>query len=71
MTATDEQAPVEETRPRRWLTPGVVSVGAASFFSDAGHEITTAVLPSFLTVTLRASAGALGVIEGSATRSSG
>ncbi len=64
MTATDEQAPVEETRPRRWLTRGVVSVGAASFFSDAGHEITTAVLPSFLTVTLRASAGALGVIEG-------
>ena len=50
--------------PRRWLTPGVLSVGLASFFSDAGHEITTSVLPSFLTVTLRASAGALGVIEG-------
>ena len=48
----------------RWLTRGVVSVGSASFFSDAGHEITTSVLPSFLTVTLRASAGALGVIEG-------
>jgi hypothetical protein len=43
-------------------------VGAASFFSDSGHEITTAVLPSFLTTTLHASAGALGVIEGSATR---
>lgn len=64
MTGTDEPPSVEETRPRRWLTRGVVSVGAASFFSDAGHEITTAVLPSFLTVTLRASAGALGVIEG-------
>ena len=53
------------TPPERpWLTRGVFSIGAASFFSDAGHEITTAVLPSFLTVTLRTSAGALGVIEG-------
>jgi MFS family permease len=49
---------------QRWLTPGVAGVGAASFFSDAGHEITTAVLPSFLTGTLRAGAGALGLIEG-------
>jgi MFS family permease len=48
----------------RWLTPGVVGIGAASFFSDAGHEVTTAVLPSFLTTTLGASAAALGVIEG-------
>ncbi len=48
----------------RWLTPGVGGVGVASFFSDAGHEITTAVLPSFLTATLHASAGALGLIEG-------
>lgn len=47
-----------------WLTPGVVGVGAASFFSDSGHEMTTAMLPTFLTVTLHASAGALGVIEG-------
>jgi hypothetical protein len=50
--------------PRHWLTRGIFSIGVASFFSDAGHEITTAVLPSFLTVTLRASAGALGLIEG-------
>lgn len=48
----------------RWLTPGVGGIGAASFFSDSGHEITTAVLPSFLTGTLHASAGALGLIEG-------
>ncbi|MFG2042946.1 MFS transporter [Dactylosporangium sp. NPDC048998] len=48
----------------RWLTPGVGGVGAASFFSDAGHEITTAMLPSFLTGTLHAGAGALGLIEG-------
>ncbi len=48
----------------RWLTRGVAGVGAASFFSDAGHEITTAVLPGFLTGTLHAGAGALGAIEG-------
>jgi len=48
----------------RWLTPGVASVGAASFFSDAGHEITTAVLPSLLTTVLHAGPGALGIIEG-------
>lgn len=49
---------------QRWLTPGVGSVGAASFFSDAGHEIATAVLPSFLTGVLHSSAAALGLIEG-------
>lgn len=48
----------------RWLTPGVAGVSAASLFSDAGHEMTTALLPTFLTSTLHASAGALGVIEG-------
>ena len=49
---------------QRWLTAGVVSVGAASFFSDAGHEIATSVLPSFLTITLHASPAALGLVEG-------
>ena len=49
---------------RRWLTPGVGAVGAASFFSDTGHEVTTSVLPTFLTGTLGASAAALGVIDG-------
>lgn len=47
-----------------WLSRGVGSIGLASFFSDSGHEITTSLLPSFVTVTLRSSAGALGVIEG-------
>lgn len=64
MTATETQGSAPETGRRAWLTRGVLAVSAASFFSDAGHEITTAVLPSFLTVTLRASAGALGLIEG-------
>jgi MFS family permease len=48
----------------RWLTTGVGAVGAASFFSDSGHEVTTSVLPAFLTGTLGASAAALGVIDG-------
>jgi MFS family permease len=48
----------------RWLTPGVGAVAAASFFSDSGHEVTTSVLPAFLTGTLGASAAALGVIDG-------
>ena len=47
-----------------WVSAGVASVGAASFFSDAGHEIATAVLPSFLTGVLGGSAATLGLIEG-------
>jgi MFS family permease len=43
--------------------PTVVGVAAASFFSDLGHEMATAVLPGFLT-SLGAPAVALGVIEG-------
>jgi len=42
----------------------VLSIGLASFFSDAGHEIATAVLPSFLTGVLRGSAATLGLIQG-------
>jgi MFS family permease len=50
--------------PEGWLTPGVGSIGAASLFSDLGHEMTTSVLPTFVTATLHAGPGALGVIEG-------
>jgi len=50
-----------------WLNPGVASVGAASLFSDAGHEMATSVLPTFLTSTLHAGPAALGVIEGCPT----
>ena len=52
------------TEDPRWLTVGVGSIGAASFFSDAGHEMATSVLPTFVTATLHAGPGALGVIEG-------
>lgn len=66
-TPIPEQDPpetTEDTEPDRWLTPGVVSVGAASFFSDSGHEIVTSVFPAFLTGVLGGTAASLGVIEG-------
>jgi MFS family permease len=46
------------------LSRGVASVGLASFFSDAGHELTTSVLPTLVTSVLRGSAATLGLIEG-------
>lgn len=54
----------EPEAEQRWLRPGVAGIGLASFFSDAGHEISTALLPDLLTVTLGAPASALGLIEG-------
>jgi MFS family permease len=67
MPASDDGADTDaviRAPTARWLTPGVGAVGAASFFSDTGHEVTTSVLPTFLTGTLGASAAALGVIDG-------
>ena len=65
MTAAQPRGAEEgETGSHHWLTRGVGAVGAASFFSDSGHEITTSVLPTFLTTTLGSSAAALGVIDG-------
>jgi MFS family permease len=53
------------------LTPGVRDIGLASLLSDLGHEVPTALLPSFLTSTLGAPAAALGLIEGVADGLSG
>jgi MFS family permease len=50
--------------PSQWLTRGVAGIGGASFLSDSGHEIATAVLPSFVTTVLHSTAAALGLIEG-------
>ncbi|WP_334172618.1 MFS transporter [Sinomonas sp.] len=47
-----------------WLNRGILGVGAASFFSDSGHEMATSLLPSFLGSTLHAGPAALGAIEG-------
>lgn len=49
---------------REWFTPGVGGIGTASFLADVGHEVPTALLPSFVTATLGAPAAALGLIEG-------
>lgn len=55
---------IKDTQRKKWLTPGIGSIGLASFFSDSGHEIVTSVLPSFVTSVLHAPASALGLIEG-------
>src|SRR5712691_3095769 len=57
----------EPTEPSRSILANrtVTGVGLASFFSDSGHEMATAVLPAFLR-SLGAPAVALGVIEGCA-----
>ncbi len=49
---------------KRWLTRGVASVGAASLFSDTGHELVTSLLPSFVTSTMQAGPATLGAIDG-------
>lgn len=48
----------------RWLNRGVAGIGGASFLDDVGKEISTSLLPTFLTSTLGAPAAALGAIEG-------
>ena len=47
-----------------WLTKGVWGIGLASFLSDIGHEVPTALFASLVTITLGAPAVALGLIEG-------
>ena len=56
-------APKEVAAPRAWLNRNVAGMALASFFSDAGHEMATAILPLFL-ASIGASPAALGVIEG-------
>lgn len=54
----------ENAGEEAWLNKGILGVGTASFFSDAGHELVTSLLPLFLTSTLHAGPAALGAIEG-------
>lgn len=63
METVDADAQPASAEPA-WLTPGVRGIGAASLLADLGHEVPTALLPSFLTATLGAPAAALGAIEG-------
>jgi MFS family permease len=62
MNGAPTAAPPAAQEP--WLTPGVRGIGTASLLADLGHEVPTALLPSFLTSTLGAPAAALGAIEG-------
>lgn len=48
---------------KSWLNRNIIGMGVASFFSDLGHEMATAVLPMFI-VSIGGSAAALGAIEG-------
>lgn len=66
---TDEIGPPPGAEPEpptsdRWLTPGVLGVGAASLFSDSSHEMVTSLLPTFLTSTLGGGPATLGAIDG-------
>lgn len=60
----DQPKPEPIEAPQPWFTTGVRSIGLASFLADLGHEVPTALLPTFLTSTLGAPAAALGLIEG-------
>jgi MFS family permease len=57
------QATEPEKKSRRWLFRNVLGMALASFFSDAGHEAATSILPLFL-ISIGAPASALGTIEG-------
>jgi hypothetical protein len=46
-----------------WMTRSVAGIVLATFFSDVGHEMVTAVLPLYLT-TIGLGPAALGVMEG-------
>lgn len=53
----------------RWLNRSILGMALSSLFSDAGHEMATAILPLFL-ISLGAPASALGIIEGVADATS-
>lgn len=55
--------PAAPPQAETWLTPAVKGFSAASFFSDFGHELATALIPGFLTA-LGAPPIALGLVEG-------
>jgi MFS family permease len=51
------------TRPRTWITRSVIGIVLATFFSDVGHEMVTAVLPLYL-ASVGMGPAILGVMEG-------
>lgn len=53
----------DDAAKKPWVTRAVVGIVLATFFSDVGHEMVTAVLPLYLT-SIGLGAAALGVLEG-------
>ncbi len=62
-SSANEMAEADAPILGTWLNRNILGMGLASFFSDAGHEAATAILPLFLT-SIGAPAAALGTIEG-------
>jgi MFS family permease len=58
-----DQITETEKQTHKWFNRSVAGMGLTSFFSDASHEMATAVLPGFLSV-IGAPPSALGIIEG-------
>jgi MFS family permease len=55
--------PASDQNSRKWLNRNVAAMGFTSLFSDASHEMATAILPFFL-ASLGAGPAILGLIEG-------
>jgi len=60
----------EDQENQKWLNKNVAAMGFTSLFSDASHEMATAILAQFLVIELHGSAEILGFIEGLADFSS-
>jgi MFS family permease len=60
----------DERQNQKWLNKNVAAMGFTSLFSDASHEMATAILAQFLVIELHGSAEILGLIEGLADFSS-
>lgn len=43
----EPSAPGPEVTEQKWLTAGAGGIGVASLLADLGHEVPTALLPSF------------------------
>jgi MFS family permease len=54
----------------KWWNRNVAAMGFTSLFSDASHEMATAILAQFLVIELHGSAEILGLVEGLADFSS-
>lgn len=64
MTAGPEPGPSKaHSSTRSWVTRGAIGIILATFFSDVGHEMVTAIMPVYLS-SIGLGATALGAMEG-------